>query len=67
MIERIKNFTPWTYAIIDVNHEEIVGRCYEKELQKELRVGKVTKRKGDKLYLKWKDYDNSFNICIVTK
>ena len=39
------------------------GMFYEKELQKanqsELRVEKVIKRKGDKLYVKWKGYDNS--------
>ena len=28
--------------------------------QKEFRIGKVFKRKGDKLYVKWKVYDNSF-------
>ena len=25
---------------------------------------KIIKRKVDKLYVKWKDYDNSFNSCI---
>ena len=38
---------------------------YEKELQKtnqkEFKVQKVIKRKGDKLYVKWKVCDNSFN------
>ena len=37
----------------------------KKELQKtnlkELRIEKVIKRKGNKLYVKWKGYDNSFN------
>ena len=37
----------------------------KKELQKtnqaEFRVGKVIKRKVDKLYVKWKGYDTSFN------
>ena len=61
VIKRIKNVIPWTYVTSDVNREEIFGRFYKKELQKEFRVGKVTKRKCDKLYLKWKDYDNSFN------
>ena len=41
---------------------------YEKELQKasqeELRIEKVIKKKGDKLYIKWKEYDNSFNGWI---
>ena len=29
--------------------------------QKVFRVEKVTKRKGDKLHVKWKGYNNSFN------
>ena len=41
------------------------GTFYQKELQKtnqkEFRVEKAIKRKGDKLYVKWKDYDSSFN------
>ena len=32
--------------------------------QKEFRVEKVIKRKGDKLYVKWKGYGNSFNKWI---
>ena len=41
---------------------------YEKELQKtnqaEFRVEKVIKKKGDKLYVKMKGHENSFNSCI---
>ena len=37
----------------------------KKELQKvdqqEFRIGKVIKKKGDKLYVKWKGLDNSVN------
>ena len=37
---------------------------YEKKLQntiqKEFRIEKVVKEKVDKLYVKWKGYDNSF-------
>ena len=68
-----KNFciTPWTYVINDLNGEEIIGTLYEKELQKtnqqESRIEKVIKRKGDKLYIKWKGYDNSFNSWIDKK
>ena len=44
---------------------------YEKELektnQKEFRIEKILKRKGDKLYVKWKGYDNSFNSWINKK
>ena len=31
------------------------------------RIEKVIKRKDDKLYVKWKGYDNSFNSCIDRK
>ena len=44
---------------------------YEKQLQKidqeEFRIEKVIKKKGDKLYVKWKGYDNSFNSWIDEK
>ena len=54
-----------------MNGEEIVGRFYEKELQKtnqtEFKVEKVIKRKGDKLFVKWKGYNNSFNSWIDKK
>ena len=62
---------PWTYVISDLNREEIVGTFYKKELQKtnqkELRIEKAIKRKGDKLYVKRKDYDSSFNSWIDKK
>ena len=34
VIKEIKNTVPWTYAINDLNGEEISGTFYEKELQK---------------------------------
>ena len=34
IIKKIKNTVPWTYVISDLNGEEIVGRFYEKGLQK---------------------------------
>ena len=39
----------------------------QKTNQKEFRIEKVLKRKGDKLYVKWKGYDNSFNSWINKK
>ena len=58
-------------VINDLNGEEIIGTFYEKELQKtnqeEFRNDKVIKRKGDKTYVKWKGYDNSFNSWIDKK
>ena len=68
---KIKNTVSWTYVINDLNGEEIIGTFYEKELQKtnqkEFRIEKVIKRKGDKLYVKWKGYNNSFNSWINKK
>ena len=62
VISKIKNTVPWAYVINDLNGEEITGALNEKELrntnQKEFRIEKVIKRKGDKLYVKWKGYDN---------
>ena len=39
----------------------------QKTSQKEFRIEKVLKRKSDKLYLKWKGYDNRFNSWIDKK
>ena len=66
MITKVKNAVLLTCVISDCKSEKIVGKFPEKELQKpnqkEFRVGKVIKIKGDKLYVKCKDYNNSFNI-----
>ena len=71
IISEIKNTVPWTYVINDLNGEKIIGIFYEKELQKidqkEFRIEKVLKRKGDISYVKWKGYDNSFNGWIDKK
>ena len=39
----------------------------EKTNQKELRIEKIIKREGDKQFVKWKGYDNSFNSSINKK
>ena len=71
VINKIKNTVPWTYVINDLNGEEIIGTFYEKELQRtsqnEFRIEKIIKRKGNKLYVKWKGYNNSFNSWIDKK
>ena len=65
VVSKIKNTVSLTHVINDLNGEEITGTFYEKELQKsdqkEFRIGKLIERKVDKLYVKWKHYDNSFN------
>ena len=57
--------------VSDLNGEPITRRFYEKELQKssqeKFRIEKVLKRKGDKLYVKWKGYDDLFNSWIYKK
>ena len=56
---------------MDLNGKETVETLYEKELQKtdqeEFRIEKLIKRKGNKLYVKWIGYDNSFNSWIDKK
>ena len=71
VINKINLTVSWTYAISDLNGEEITGSFYEKELQKtnqkEFRIEKILKRNGDKLYVKWKCHDNFFNSWINKK
>ena len=71
VIHKVKNTVPWTYVIDDLNGDVITGTFYEKQLQKtnpqEPRIEKVIKRKGHKLYVKWKGNDSSFNSWIDKK
>ena len=71
-LKKFKNsIVLWTYVIFDLKVEETVAKFYGKELQKtnqkEFRVEKVIKRKGNKPYVKWKGYDSSFNSWINKK
>ena len=60
-----------TYVVNDLNGEKIVGTFYDKVLQKtnqqKIKIEKLIKKKGDKLYVKWKGYDSSFNRWIDEK
>ena len=51
-----------------LNGEEIIGKFYEKEMektnQKEFKIEMIIKRKGNKLFVKGKRYENSFNSWI---
>ena len=71
IIKKIKNTVPWTYVLSEFNGEEILGTFYENELQKtkqnEFRIEKVLKKEGNKLSVKWKGYNNSFNSWIDKK
>ena len=48
---------------MDLTGEETVGAFYKKPLQKtnQTEFEKIINRKGNKIYIKWKDYDNSFD------
>ena len=67
--EKVKNTFLWTYVISDTNAEEIVGTFYKKELQKtnqkKFRIEKVVKRKGNKLYVKWKWSNNFLTVLLI--
>ena len=71
VVSKIKNTAPWTYLIVELNGEKLVGSFYEKELQKisreKFRIEKILKRKADKSYVKWKVYDDSFKSWINKK
>ena len=71
MIKKVKNTVPWTYVVNDINGDTIIGIFYKNELQKtnqkEFRIKNVIKRKGDKLNVKWKGYDNLFYSRIDKK
>ena len=47
--------------------EPFMKKKLQKKNQKEFRVEKAIERKGDKLYVKEKDYGNSFNCWINKK
>ena len=59
-----------TYELKDMNDKNIEGIFYEKELQKSKNVAgeyiieKILKTKGNKIYVKWRNYNNSFNSWI---
>ena len=47
--------------------EPFTKKNCKKNNQKEFRVETITKRKGAKLYVKWKGYSNPFNSWIDKK
>ena len=53
LLAKLQSIVPWTWVINDLSGEEIIGTFYEKELQKtnqkEFRIKKVIKRKGERL------------------
>ena len=58
------------FVLRDLRGEEIVRTFYNKELQKQIKKNfgkKKYYKKSNKLYIKWKEYYNSFNGWINKK
>ena len=59
-----------SYQIKDMNDELVKGIFYERELQLtknttgEYIIEKVLKTKGNKIYVKWRGYNNNFNSWL---
>ena len=47
--------------------EVFTKKEFQKTSEEKIRIEKILKRKGDKLYVKWKGYDNSFNSWVDKK
>ena len=71
LITKVKDTVLWIYVISDLKNEELQDGFLKKNLlkisQTEFKVEKVIKRKDNKLYVKWKSYDNSFNSWVDEK
>ena len=50
--------------LLDKLLEHFMKKNCKKTNQKEFRIEKVIKENGNKLIVKWKGYDNSFNSWI---
>ena len=69
-IYKINKSNVITYQLKDMNDEIIKGTFYEKELQLtknitgEYIIEKILKTKGNQIYVKWRNYDSSFNSWV---
>ena len=69
-IYKINKSNVITYQLKDMNNEIIKGQFYTKELQLtknttgEYIIEKILKTDKDKIYVKWRGYDSSFNSWI---
>ena len=69
-IYKINKSNVITYLLKDMNNEIIKGQFYTRELQLtknttgEYIIEKILKTNKDKIYVKWRSYDSSFNSWI---
>ena len=71
VIDDIKYSNVPYYYLKDLNDEKLDGTFYQEELQKTnltlYVIEKIIKTKNDKLFVKWRGYNNSFNSWIDKK
>ena len=65
---RVRNDPP-TYRLKDLHDEPIQGIFYEEELQKiipekRFRIEKILKRRGNRVFVKWVGYPDTFNSWV---
>ena len=53
--------------MVNKSLEHFMKKNSKKQIKQSLKLEKVIKSKGDKLYVKLKGYDNSFNSWIDQK
>ena len=69
-IYKINKSNVISYQIKDMNDKIIKGQFYEKELQLtknitgEYIIEKILKTKGNNIFVKWRNYDSSFNSWV---
>ena len=68
-ILKIQRTNPVTYLLEDYRGKFVAGAFYEHELHRAIHadvyfVKTVLRRKGDKLYVKWLEFDGSQNLWI---
>ena len=67
-IVEIQNTNRVTYKVKDLNGESVDRSFYEPELQKTtqdvFRIEKLIRRKGQRAFVKWKGYHNTFNSWV---
>ena len=70
-ISEVQYTDPPTYKIKDMNGDEIQGTFYEPELQltnqQIFRIERVIQKRGNKAFVKWYGYPESFNSWIDNK
>ena len=71
VVKKTKNTVPWIYVISDLNGEQLwevfMKKNCKRLMKKNLELKKILKTKGNKLYVKWKGYNNYFNSWIDKK